>query len=150
MGDDKPTITQAQAEKRIEDFAKATAEQLDPKPRLARINQPTSDLHNCIDPADGGSEDRIVVSRAYWLEDIPEAKNADIARQIMEYWKRQGHSIDSAEGLDENQPSIHGYTKPDDFEIGVEWSTDGSMSFGATSPCIWQDGVPGKSPTLPY
>lgn len=142
---EQPTITQAEAEKRVEALIQATADQITPKPRLERLIQPDTDLHRCIDPADGGSEDRIVVSREYWLREIPEKQNADVARQVKSYWEAQGHRITEASGLERNQPDVLGRTRPDDFLIGIEWSTDGALRLGATSPCIWPDGTPEPS-----
>ncbi|MQA95715.1 MAG: hypothetical protein GEV11_14080 [Streptosporangiales bacterium] len=145
---DKPTINQDQAEARIDELIAEAMKGLDPKPRLERFEEHDL-LRRCLDPADGGSEDRVVVSKRYWLEDIPKKEpNAQIAEQVIANMKKAGHSVFSTNGLGTDKPEIFIASRPDDFRMSLIGSADGSLSIGATSPCVWQGGTPGGEPTL--
>lgn len=146
---DETTINQSQAEARIDELIVQSTAGLDPKPRLVR-NENWELADKCIDPADGGSEDRIIVTKSYWLRDIPKFEpNARIAEQIKANLERHGHRIDpKTNGLGTEKPEIFARSRPDDFLMSLEWNASGALSFGATSPCIWQTGTPGVKPTL--
>jgi hypothetical protein len=143
---EKNTMTQKQATDRVEQLIHDTVAALSPKPRLEIIDymsQPTS----CVDPTDGGSPDRTVISHSYWLRGVPHGRNGDIGRQVEAYWKSKGYKITAVQGLDTNKPDINGYTQPDEFLISIETNVDGDLDIGATSPCIWPNGTPEPSAT---
>lgn len=144
---DKPTVTQEQADQRVEELIQAATAGVDPKLRLEREIDPPGDLMHCLDPSDGGSEERIQVSRKYWLRDLPADEKSNVARQILAHWKSQGYTIDRAAGLETGEPNIFGWTKPNEFSFSVQTTSDGEMSIGTTSPCIWQSGTPGVEAT---
>jgi hypothetical protein len=139
-----PTMTQQQAANRVEHVLQSTAAVLTPRPHL-ELNQPLSVVGPCLDPADGGSENRVIVPRSYWLRGISPQDNASIGMQVLDFWKKQGYLIAHTHGVGTDQPDITGRTRPDDFLISLEWSADGSLSIGATSPCIWPKGTPPPS-----
>ncbi|MET8333314.1 hypothetical protein [Streptosporangium canum] len=142
----EPTMTEAQALARVEQLIKETAAVIRPKPRLD-LYRPSLNPNSCLDPSDGGSEDRIVVNRSYYLRDIPQNQVAEAAKQVKQYWEQQGHFIGgvSADGL-----GITGRSRPDDFLFSLFATDDGNdvvLSLGASSPCIWPNGTPEPSST---
>jgi hypothetical protein len=138
--DDK-TMTQKQATERVEQIIRDTVAALSVKPRLEMIES-MSQADNCVDPTDGGSPDRTVISHSYWLRGIPRSRNGDIGRQVKSYWESKGYKITDVNGLNTNEPNINGYTQPDEFLFSIETNVDGDVNIGATSPCIWPNGTP--------
>lgn len=133
--------TPAQALARAEDLIRQTAGVLRPRPRLEPLaGQSTSSP--CLEPHDDGAQDRIVVSRAYWLREVPGAANMEIARQVMDHWQRQGHVITSTGGFQVGHPSVGGVSRPDGFILALVWSEGDRLYLAATSPCVSPDGMP--------
>ncbi|WP_248961816.1 hypothetical protein [Sphaerisporangium perillae] len=139
---DKPTLTQDEAVARIEQLIHDTANALTPMPRLD-LYRPSLNVGSCLDPTDGGSEDRVVISRTYFLRDIPKDKITNVAKQVKAYWEQQGHLI---QGVSETGTVISGRSRPDDFLLSVDHSDNDVLALGATSPCIWLNGTPEPSP----
>ncbi len=133
------TMTQDQAAARAGQIVRDTAAALTPKPRLESApvfgNGPSPCLANV--PNAGKM---VSVAYGYWLRDIPESANAAIGQQVKAYWQKQGYRIETAKGLDNGQPDISGTTK-DDFLISLNWSSNGALSMGATSPCVYPHGT---------
>lgn len=145
---DKPTIDQSQAEARIDQLIAQATGELDPEPELERFGD-LDLLRRCVDPSDGGSEDRVVLSKRFWLRGIPKTKpNASIAEQVMANLEKNGHKVYASSGLGTAKPEIFAASQPDDFRLSLTWNASGALSIGATSPCIWQTGTPGLKPTL--
>jgi hypothetical protein len=143
---EKNTMTKQQASDRIEQIIRDTVAKLDPKPQLSAIDylsQPTT----CIDPTDGGSSDRTVLTRHYLLRGIPHDRNGAIGQQVKRYWENSGYKISSSVRLDTNEPQTTGFTQQDQFSISLTTGGDGSLGIGATSPCIWPNGTPEPSST---
>src|SRR4051794_36708888 len=111
----EPTMTQAQALARVEQLINETVSVITPKPRLD-LYRPSLNVNACLDATDGGSEDRIVISRSYYLRDIPRDQVGEVARQIKQHWERQGYYIETAskDGL-----AVFGHSQPDDFLISI-------------------------------
>ena len=143
---EKKTMTQKQATERVEQIIRDTVAALSLKPRLEKI-EPMSQPGNCVDPTDGGSPDRTVISHSYWLRGIPRSRNGDIGQQAKSYWESKGYKITGAQGLNTGEPNINGYTQPDEFLFSIETNVDGVINIGATSPCIWPNGTPGPGVT---
>ncbi|MEV0614035.1 hypothetical protein AB0I81_11990 [Nonomuraea sp. NPDC050404] len=141
----KPTITKAQALARIEQLINGTVSVIRPKPQLD-LYQPSVNDGLCLDPLDGGSEDRIVVSREYYLRGLPKSKEAldEVIAEVKAYWEREGHYIsgENKEGL-----QLYGRSRPDDFLMAIGWEADDVLSLGATSTCLWPNGTPEPSAT---
>lgn len=144
---DKPTITQQQAVQRVDELVSAAVSGVKPQPRLVAEEGFTL-ARRCSDPTDGGSTDRIIVSKRFWLQDVPVAKHAGVARQIRANLVKQGHTVETTRGIEKNQPEIFARSRPDDFLMSITSSGGGPLSIGASSPCIWQNGTPGQTPTL--
>ncbi|WP_229811469.1 hypothetical protein [Streptosporangium pseudovulgare] len=135
-------MTQAQALARVEQLIKETTAVITPTPRLD-LDRPSLNVNSCLDPTDGGSEDRVVIARSYYLRDIPREQVPEVARQVEQYWKQQGHYIGavSANGL-----NISGRSRPDDFLLSLAPTGDDDvLNIGVTSPCVWPNGTPGPS-----
>ncbi|GAA1738423.1 hypothetical protein [Nonomuraea bangladeshensis] len=142
---DKPTITKEQALTRIEQLIDGTVSIIHPTPQL-ELYQPSLNDGACLDPLDGGSEDRIVVSREYYLRGLPKAEDAlkEVIATVKAYWQKQGHYIS---GQHENGLQLYGHSRPDDFLISIGWAADGVLTLGANSTCLWPNGTPEPSPT---
>ncbi|MGW4411577.1 hypothetical protein ACWEJ6_46655 [Nonomuraea sp. NPDC004702] len=142
---DKPTFTKAQALTRIEQLIDGTASVIRPKPQLD-LYQPSLNDGLCLDPQDGGSEDRIVVSREYHLRGLPKTEDAlkEVIAEVKAYWQSQGHDIsgESVNGL-----QLYAHSRPDDFLISIGWAAGGVLTLGANSTCVWLNGTPEPSST---
>ncbi|ACZ88956.1 hypothetical protein [Streptosporangium roseum] len=138
----RPAMTQAQALVRIEQLIKETVDAITPKPRLD-LYRPSLNINGCFDPTDGGSEDRVVISRSYYLRDIAREQIAEVARQVKQHWEQQGHYI---EGASKSGLNISGHSQPDDFLLSLSLTGDNDvLGLGVTSPCIWPSGTPEPS-----
>lgn len=140
----EPTMTETQALARVEQLIKETAAVIKPKPRLD-LYRPSLNPNSCLDPSDGGSKDRIVVNRSYYLRDIPQDQLAEVARQVKQYWEQQGHYI---EGIAQNDLDMSGRSRPDDFLLSLAATGDSGdilLGLAATSPCVWPNGTPEPS-----
>ncbi|MER6946814.1 hypothetical protein ABT294_22550 [Nonomuraea sp. NPDC000554] len=142
---DKPTITKAQALTRIEQLINGTVSVIHPKPQLD-LYQPSLNDGLCLDPQDGGSEDRIEVSREYYLRGLPKTEDAlkEVIAEVKAYWQKQGHYIAVEH---ENGLQLYGRSRPDDFLITIGREADNVLSLGATSTCLWPNGTPEPSST---
>ncbi|RSN08335.1 hypothetical protein DMB42_19985 [Nonomuraea sp. WAC 01424] len=142
---DKPTITKAQALTRIEQLIDGTASAIRPKPQLD-LYQPSLNDGLCLDPQDGGSEDRIVVSREYHLRGLPTTEDAlkEVIAEVKAYWQSQGHDIS---GENENGLQLYAHSRPDDFLMSIGWAAGNVLTLGANSTCLWPNGTPEPSST---
>jgi hypothetical protein len=133
-------MTQDQAARRAEQIVSETAAALSPKPRLESApifgNGPSACL---ADIPDAGK--MVSVAYTFWLRGVPENENGKIGLQIKAHWQKQGYHIEKSSGFDKGQPDISGVTK-DNFLISLNWSSNGALSVGATSPCVYPHGTP--------
>jgi hypothetical protein len=143
--DDKPTITKAQALARIKQLIDGTVSVIQPKPQ-PELYQPSLNDGLCLDPQDGGSEDRIVVSREYHLGGLPKTEDAlkEVIAAVKAYWQSQGHYIS---GENENGLQLYAHSRPDDFLISIGWAGGDVLTLGANSTCLWPNGTPEPSST---
>ncbi|WP_203880866.1 hypothetical protein [Planotetraspora kaengkrachanensis] len=135
------TIVQTQALTRVEELLSSTVSALDPKPRL-ELNAIVPTVSRCLDPGPTESSEQVVVSRAYWLRDIPANHNLAIAYQVRDHWVRQGHVILGTAGLESGHPDIAGETRPDGFILALVWAEGDHLYLASSSPCVWPDGTP--------
>jgi hypothetical protein len=137
----EPTITEQHAAGLARQILQGTAEAITPRPALETY-QPGSGTGPClINPADT-SDKRVQVTLTYFLRGIPRQENASVARQILAHWKHQGYAILTTHHLDTDQPVITAATHGDSFLLSLDSGSDGSLSIGTSSPCIWPDGTP--------
>ncbi|WP_250214682.1 hypothetical protein [Acrocarpospora catenulata] len=135
------TMTKAQALARVEQLVKEAAVVVTPNPKL-EIYEPSLVDDLCLDPIDGGSQERIVINRSYYIRGIPKDQIKQIASRVKAYWEQQGHFI---EAVSPDGANVYGRSRPDDFYITLSW-TDGDVPMlGSTSPCIWPNGTPEPS-----
>ncbi|MFE0145769.1 hypothetical protein ACFWY5_01400 [Nonomuraea sp. NPDC059007] len=135
----KPTLSQTQAIALNDKLINETVQAVTPKPRLeviASFNTPSG----CL--GEGASENQIIVSRAYWLRDVPKDQNLAISRQIRVFWQSQGHRIVSM-GSNGN-PDLSGESQPDGFRLFLTWAEGDDLFLGASSTCIWPEGTPAR------
>ncbi|MFI6387485.1 hypothetical protein [Nonomuraea sp. NPDC050540] len=133
----KPTFSQGQAIAINDKLISETVRAINPRPRLEVIssfNAPSG----CL--GEGASKNQIIVSRAYWLRDVPKDQNLAISRQIRVFWQSRGHRIVSM-GSNGN-PDLSGESQPDGFRLFLTWAEGDHIFLGASSPCIWPDGTP--------
>ncbi|MFG6192513.1 hypothetical protein [Nonomuraea sp. JJY05] len=140
---DKPTITKAQALARIEQLINGTVAVMHPKPEL-ELHQPSLNDSLCLDPVDGGSEDRLIINRTYYLRGLPKDSLKEVVAQVKAYWQSQGHYI---EAQSENGLQLYGRSRPDDFFITIGWTEGDVLTLGSTSTCLWPNGTPEPSST---
>lgn len=135
----QPSLTPRRASDRIEQIIFGTVVRLVPEARL-ELYRPGSYVGGCLADPSGPDDNRVQVTRAYFLRGVSHA-NAEISRQVLHWWTREGHTITDAYDVGGAMPSINGVTS-DDFVIGLEWTGSGDLSIVATSPCLWPDGTP--------
>ncbi|MEQ4719508.1 hypothetical protein [Nonomuraea sp. B19D2] len=140
---DKPTISKAQALVRIEQLINGTVAIIRPKP-VPELHRPSLNDSLCLDPLDGGSEERIVVNRRYFLRGLPKGALKEVIAQVKAYWQSQGHYIQAES---ENGLQLYGRSRPDDFLITIGRSAGDVLTLGATSTCLWPNGTPEPSST---
>lgn len=135
-----PTITRQQATDRAEQILRDTADGITPRPRL-EVYRPGSIDGLCVVDPSNTADTRIQVVRDYWLRGITTHDNITIGDQILRLWKQNGYIISDTLGIGTDSPSIHAVTR-DNFLVALEWSNNGALSIGTTSPCLWPDGTP--------
>ncbi|MGW4468237.1 hypothetical protein ACWENQ_01050 [Nonomuraea sp. NPDC004354] len=129
------TITQEQADARVNQLIRETAAVLTPKPRLELIPYGTGP-DGCLTP--GEPEGKVTINRAYWLRDIPKSENMNISRQVKAYWEAQGHRI-VATGTG-NSPNLNAESSPDHYILSLSWAEGDNLFLESTSTCVWPDG----------
>ncbi|MEV5413479.1 hypothetical protein AB0K60_32185 [Thermopolyspora sp. NPDC052614] len=137
----QPAMTKSQALARIEQLIQATASELNPKPRL-ELYRPSLNESSCPD-ATGDDSSRVVISRAYYLRDIPSEQNSQVSEQVQQHWQQQGHLI---EGVSRNGFNIAGRSRPDDFLLALDRTGEGALMLGVTSPCVSASEDPTATP----
>ncbi|MFI6298995.1 hypothetical protein ACIBEJ_45920 [Nonomuraea sp. NPDC050790] len=140
----EPTLTQTQAIGLIDKLINQTVRAITPKPRLEVLpsfNAPSG----CA--GEGASEEQIIVSRAYWLRDVPKDQNLAVSRQVRLFWQSQGHRIVAAGGG--GNLNLSGESRPEGFKLSLTWAEGDHLYLGASSTCIWPDGTPAPGPKLP-
>lgn len=141
---DKPTITKAQALKRIEQLIDGTISVIHPKPQVD-VYEPSLVDDPCLSPLDGGSENRIIVGRQYYLRGLPQSEDSlkQVLADVKAYWEKEGHYIS---GHNESGIQLYAHSRPEDFLMAIGWAADGVLTLGANSTCLWPNGTPEPSP----
>jgi hypothetical protein len=133
-------MTEQQAIARAEQMLHQTAAALTPRPRL-EADRPGSYTGPCLINPNDTADTRVQVTRAFWLRGISPRDNAGIGDQVLRFWKEHGYDVYQTQGVGTSAPNVFAHTPGDNFLISLEWSADGSLSIGATSPCLWRDGT---------
>lgn len=137
--DSQPTMTQSQATARIQQILQGTGPFISPRPRL-EIDKRDTYTGPCLEEPPGHSDARVQISRAYVLQGVPKQANASVAAQVLHGWKSKGYKV-STFRTGTSSPQIHG-TAGDNFLISLQSNSQGQLTIGATSPCLWPDGTP--------
>lgn len=135
------TMTQDEAAQRAEEHIQRAVAALPEKPTLTLLRD---DAAECLDPTDNGPRGRYEVSRSYWLDDLPAERNAEFVDALVEHWDGNGYRV-----LTDKRESHDRFVSVEDtrdaFRMSVKQSVEGDLSLGASSPCVWPDGVPPES-----
>ncbi|MFF2406422.1 hypothetical protein [Streptomyces sp. NPDC058092] len=124
----------SKAEQAAEDLIQEAIRGVSPEPRLESFG---GGVKSCQEPSDGGSEDRVTLTRNYWLKGIPRDDAKNVVRKVFENWKEAGHAVDAAPEYERRVVAANLRSKPDDFRMQVAMGLGGQLSVGVTSPCFW-------------
>lgn len=132
------TLTIEQARERAQQHIDSAVAALPVTPELTLHRD---DELECTDPDDKGPAGRHQVGRTYWLDEVPAERNAEIVDTLHDHWTSGGFRVlaDQRSAGDRFVSVEHG---DDAFRMSVQQSKDGSLSLGASSPCVWPDGEP--------
>lgn len=95
---------------------------------------------SCDDPTDGGPKDRITVSERLWIRGLPAEENEANIELMYDYWIDNGYRVLRDERPDKLSISVE--DEEDAFRVSLRVSDQGSLSTGASSPCVWPEGTP--------
>lgn len=135
------TLTMEQASQRAQEHIKNAVAALPVEPSL-RLQDDSS--MECLDPSDNGPRGRYEVGETYWLDGIPKERNSEVINTLYRYWKNNNYRILADDRTDEDM-FISVEHNGDAFRMSVQQSVQGDLSLGASSPCVWPDGVPPSS-----
>lgn len=136
------TLTEQQAAQRAQEHIDRAVSALPERPRLRLLDDSRSE---CMDPTDHGPRGRYQVGRTYWLDGLPSARNAEFVTALYEHWVSSGFRVLTDErSADDRFVSVE--NDEDAFRMSVVESDEGSLSLGASSPCVWPDGEPPSQP----
>lgn len=137
------TITQQQAIERVDRYIADAVAALPVDPTLTPESEALDSA--CMDPTDNGPRNRITVTKGYWLDGTPQDANEIYFDALRQWWTTHGFDI-----LEDDRTVGARYLwveqRSDGFRMSLQESAEGSVSLGATSPCIWPDGTPVPEP----
>jgi len=137
------TLTTQQAGDRANEHVKNAVDALPIEPSLERQKH-LSDSMECIDPTDDGPRGRYEIDRNYELHDIPQERNSELVDALYHYWKNNNYRI-LADQRSRDDKFISVQHNEDAFRMSVDEDDHGTLSLGASSPCVWPDGTPPPS-----
>lgn len=140
-GDDMRTLTKDQAAQRVEEHIKRAVAALPVNPSLSPLGGGSME---CEDPSDNGPRGRYEVDKTYWLDDISTNRSDEFVETLYQYWKNNNYRILTDE-RSADDTSIWVEHNEDSFRMSIAQNEEGDLSLGATSPCVWPDGVPPSS-----
>jgi len=95
---------------------------------------------SCDDPTDGGPKDRVTVGEMLWIRGLPTEENETNIELMYEYWTNNGYQV--IHDLRPDELFVTVVNETDAFNVSVQTSDEGSLSIGASSPCVWPKGTP--------
>ncbi|WP_431894888.1 hypothetical protein [Nonomuraea sp. bgisy101] len=131
-------LNERQTTERVEQLIRESVAVIQPSPSL-ELYRPSLNKNLCVGATDGGSEERIIITRTYYLRGIPKDRFVDVAQRVKAHWQDQGHVITEMSGLDTGEPQIAGRSRPDDFILSLSWTQGDVLGIGVTSTCVWPD-----------
>jgi hypothetical protein len=134
----KPTITLADANKRVEDYTQQMLKAVFPEAHAELGFQEVDG--DCSDPSDGGPPNRRSAARGYQITGIDPATYPAKFDAVQTWWKSNGFAVST----DKNNASgrLLGAETPDGFGISVQSNDSGGLSITTGSPCVWRNGTP--------
>lgn len=85
----------------------------------------------------GGDDESVTVSHTYWLRELPSEDNESNAETLHQYWSNNHYEV-----LRDRRPdklSISVQHTEDAFRMSLRESEEGTLSLGASSPCVQRD-----------
>lgn len=132
------TLTKEQAAERANEHIKRAVAALPVEPSLTPRRDSSME---CLDPSDDGPRGRYDVSKSYRLDGISKERNSELVNTLFQHWKNNNYRI-----LDDDRSAKDSFISVehsgDAFRMSVVESDQGDLTVGATSPCVWPDGVP--------
>lgn len=137
-GQQENTMNQDEAAERVEEYIDDAAAALPGDVELEPEGDTT--FASCDDPTDDGPKGRVIASHVYRLSGLPTEANEANAELLHQYWTGKGYEII----LDRRPERIYisAESSGDAFTIFLRSSVQGTLSLGASSPCVWPDGEP--------
>ncbi len=133
----KPTITEHQAQEKVEAYLQGALGAL---PGSARLKPFTRNRSECTDPTDGGPQGRFEISSTYEVTGLDTTKFADYFDAVIEWLSAHDFQV-----LTDSRPRDHYVfvrNNADAFDMSVQANDLGKFYLGATSPCVWPNGTP--------
>ncbi|MEU7899174.1 hypothetical protein AB0B45_40760 [Nonomuraea sp. NPDC049152] len=131
-------LNERQATERVEQLIRESVAVIRPQPSL-ELYRPSLNKNLCLGATDGGSEERVIITRTYYLRGLPKDRFVDVAQAVKAHWQEQGHVITQTRGLDTGEPEIAAQSRPDDFILSLSWTQGDVLGIGVTSTCVWPD-----------
>lgn len=132
------SMSQDEAADRVEEYIDDAAAALPGDVELEPEGDTT--FASCDDPTDDGPKGRVIASHVYRLSGLPTEDNEANAELLHQFWTDKGYEII----LDRRPERIYisAESSGDAFTIFLRSSVQGTLSLGASSPCVWPDGEP--------
>ncbi|WP_184585342.1 hypothetical protein [Lipingzhangella halophila] len=121
-------LDKEQAEERVEEHITETATTALPE------SLELESFGGGVPSACGSNPDLVTVSKRYWLRGLESEDNEEYVEALHEYWSNNGYTV--VEDLRPDELFMHVRNDEDDFTMSVRESAQGSLSLGASSPCI--------------
>ncbi|MFD9892820.1 hypothetical protein ACFWY9_26040 [Amycolatopsis sp. NPDC059027] len=135
--DMKPTMTEQQAQDRIEQYITAASSAL---PATAQRKLNWQNRSECADPTDKGPRGRFEVSTDYEIVGLDRTSFPAVFNAVVEWWNAHGFTV-----LTDNRPQdqyVFARNNTDAFDMSIKANDLGKLYLGATSTCVWPNGTP--------
>jgi hypothetical protein len=135
--DMQPTITSAEANRRVEDYATQVREALPPNSEYKLTY--SEEQGDCSDPSDNGAKGRVLATRTYQVLGLDKAKIPSYFDAVKTWWQSHNFRV-----LDNTPPTefLLGEHNADGFRMTLKSNDGGELFIVSTSPCIWPNGTP--------
>ncbi|MEV0069516.1 hypothetical protein [Amycolatopsis sp. NPDC050768] len=131
------TMTEKQAHDRVEDYVRAAFEAL---PGTASRTLFSQNRSECTDPTDDGPPGRFEISVTYEITGVQVAAFGEHFDAVVTWWRAHGFTV-----VTDRRPTdqyVFVRNASDSFDMSIQANELGKLYLGATSPCVWPNGVP--------
>jgi hypothetical protein len=136
------TITQEQAEQRVQQYFHAAFAVLPPKATAENFDTAAG---QCQDPTDNGPPGRVEPTTDYQIHGLAPTRYGAYFDQLKRWATGRGFDVLT----DKRQPYM--FLEVENpaygFSVTMQSNDGGELYLGATSPCVWPDGTPPPSVT---